>query len=197
MDHVKRSSEALLLQELGFASHLGIPAVMISLKQAKNTNLARILYNKIITGMAYQVWVHLPMVHPSVYSPLYKNDEVEDTWEWWNDFRRYFNYDKRIGLVLEMPDINNIPNSEEIDRWIGEPVKAISISTELFVSNMYKQPVLPKLHQDIIQKFLALDVQYIIRGAKKTHSHNQYCGYINFLGKKLYKEDVVSEFVHG
>lgn len=134
---------------------------------------------------------------PSRYSPLCE-DDVEDSWEWWNDFRRYCHYDKRLGLVLEMPDVKHVPTLGELERWVGEPVKAISIDTTLFLTNQHKQPVLSKVHQDIIMMFLSLDVQYIIKGAKlHCHNYRQYCAYINFLGKKLFKSDAVSDFVHG
>lgn len=102
------------------------------------------------------------------------------------------------GLVLEVPDVKHILSPSELDRWIGEPVKALSMATSLFLTNQHKQPVLPKIHQDIIQRFMALDVQYILHGAKfHGHSHRQYCAYINFLGKKLFKADTMSDFVQG
>lgn len=97
-----------------------------------------------------------------------------------------------------MPDVKHIPSPSELDRWIGEPVKALSISTTLFLENQHKQPVLSKTHQDIIQQFMALDVQYILHGSRSHgHGHRQYCAYINFLGKKLFKADTMSDFVQG
>lgn len=82
IDHVREKSVAQLQQELGFASHLGIPALMLPLRQSNNINLARILYEKMLNGLTYQIWVTLPLVHPSRYSPLSKLEEQEDSWEW-------------------------------------------------------------------------------------------------------------------
>lgn len=99
---------------------------------------------------------------------------------------------------MEIPDVKHIPSSSELERWMGEPIKALSISTSMFLINQYKQPVLSKAHQIIIQHFMALDVQYIIHGAKlHGHSHRQYHAYINFLGKKLFKADTMTDFVQG
>lgn len=195
---VQKQSKAILLQELGFASHLGLPAVMLKLPQAINTNLAQVLYNKMLSSANYQIWIQLPMIHPSKFSPICDENEKEDSWEWWNNLRTHCYYSKQLCLALELPDTKNLPSTNEIDRWIGEPVKVLIISTTLFLTNQHKQPVLSKLHQEIIQKFLNIDVQYVIKGPKLHESnYRQYNAYINYLGKKLFKNDTLSEFVQG
>lgn len=52
MAHVRKNSEARLVQELRYASHLGLPAVMARLEGAHHANLARIISNHIhkVTG---------------------------------------------------------------------------------------------------------------------------------------------------
>lgn len=55
VEHVRRRSRAELLQELGFASHLSLAALMIKLRQRNNANLGSILYNKMAAGVMYQV----------------------------------------------------------------------------------------------------------------------------------------------
>lgn len=198
IDNVRRKSELLLHQELGFAGHLGLPALMLHLFQPINANLAHILYNKFINGANYQMWIHLPMVHPSNYSPLCLDEEKEDMWEWWNSLRTYCHYDKHVNLALELPESKYLPPANEIDRWIGEPVKVLIISTTLFLLNQHKQPVLSRTHQEVIQKFMNLDVQYIIKGPRlHGNSYKQYNAYINHLGKKLYKSDAMTNFVQG
>ncbi|KAK5642253.1 hypothetical protein RI129_008420 [Pyrocoelia pectoralis] len=165
--HVAFKSKALLSQELGFAVHLGLPATMIKLPQAKNP-----------IG-AHQIWINLPMVHPSRYSSIC--DEEENMWERWNHFRTYCCYDRRIGLALDLPNIQHLPSQLEIDRWVGEP-----------------QFVLSKPHQDIIRKFMNLDVQYIIRGPHpKGGDYKKYTSYINFLGKKLFESNATTEYIQG
>lgn len=52
---VRKQSEEALNQELAYASHLGLPAIMFTLRGNDQTNLARILHNKMQAGSTYQV----------------------------------------------------------------------------------------------------------------------------------------------
>lgn len=185
IDHIRLHNEALLEQELGFAYHLGVPAIQIYLKQRRNINLARILYEKILSWYTLSIWLTIPMVHPSNYSKICEENEKEDSWDWWNDFRTLCRFEKRIGLVLELPDVKHIPSTDIIDRWLGEPVKALIINTNLFVTNTHLKPVLPKIVQDVIQRFMAIDVQYIIKSDEKGDV-SVFNKYLSFLGRKLY-----------
>lgn len=185
IEHVRLKNEAILEQELGFAYHLGVPAIQVYLKQRRNTNLSRILYEKILSWCTLSIWLTIPMVHPSKYSKVCDDHEKEDSWIWWNDFRSLCRYEKRIGLVLELPDVRYIPPSNEIDRWLGEPVKALLINTNLFVKNTHDKPVLPKIIQDVIQRFMSIDVQYIIK-TNNSEDISVYNKYLSFLGRKLY-----------
>lgn len=112
IEHVRKQSEKLFLQELEFASHLSLPAVLLRLFSGNNTNLARILYSKVSNGCSYQVWVHMPMC------PKSQNEIEEDSWEWWNKFRSLCDYDKKIGLALEVGAV--LPTEQQIQRWLGE-----------------------------------------------------------------------------
>jgi protein arginine N-methyltransferase 5 len=49
------SSSQALDQELTFANHLGVPAVLIPLRSAECCNLARIVNTHILAGHSYQV----------------------------------------------------------------------------------------------------------------------------------------------
>ncbi|KAK9874884.1 hypothetical protein WA026_005696 [Henosepilachna vigintioctopunctata] len=178
-------NKSRLLQELGFAFHLGVPAIQIYLNQANNTNLARIVYNKLLCMYSVSIWLTVPMAYPSRKNELCDPTEKEDTWNWWNDFRSYCKYEKRLGLVLELPDIHNIPSTSEIDRWLGEPVKALIIHSSLFILNIHGKPVLPKAYQEIIKRFMILDVQYILK-TNDTEDIAIYNKYLNYLGRKLY-----------
>ncbi|XP_060519881.1 protein arginine N-methyltransferase 5 [Cylas formicarius] len=194
IEHVRRVSKNTLKQELGFAIHLGIPAVLLHLCKPDNVHLARIVNSHLVSNSCFAVWVQVPLVHPSRTSPI--SDKDIDSWEWWNNFRIHCDYDKRVGVVLEMPDISSIPSTEELDRWIGEPVKALVIPTSYFLTNQYGKPVLSKAHQEIIRRFITIDVQYIIHLDTEADFF-MYVKYMNFLGKKLYSCDIMAEFVQG
>lgn len=195
VEHIREHSRKILIQELGFASHLGIPAIWIGLTKPDNIQLARVLLEKLMGGFTYSVWVNVPMIHPSRFSRLAETEY--DTWNWWNEFRTFCNYDKRLGLVLDLSHVKHVVPSSELKRWIGEPVRAILIPTSYFLINQHGKPVLSKLHQEIIKKFMSLEVQYIIKNDTDTNDISLYNRYIHFLGKKLYVDDTVSEFVHG
>ncbi|KAJ8895535.1 hypothetical protein PR048_000871 [Dryococelus australis] len=87
----KLSMEALH-QELQYAHHLGMPAVMLTLHGPRRVNLARILYNKLQAGCVYQIWLHLRLETMATSVHHYYSSEGsidssktvvrEDTWEW-------------------------------------------------------------------------------------------------------------------
>lgn len=195
IEHIRESEKLLLKQELGFASHLVLPAIMIKLQQGQNRNLAHILYNKFQLGVPFQVWVQMPIRKAS--SPFVQKSDNDESWETWNDFRRIANYHKKLGIVLELPKLDQLPSKESLERWCGEPVKALILHTSHFIPNPHNQPVLPKVYQEIIKLFMALDVQYVIQGPSTKFSYNQYYSYMNFLGKKLYENTVFNEFSLG
>ncbi|CAG9865400.1 unnamed protein product [Phyllotreta striolata] len=194
VEHIGRKSRVILEREFGFAAHLGVPAVMITLNKPNNTQLGRFLCEKLVGGLPYSVWVNVPMIHPSRYSPL--ADQEYDTWDWWNEFQTCCDYDRRCGLVLDLCDVKHLCVEKELKRWIGEPVKALVVPTSFFLINQHGKPVLSRLHQDIIKKFMSLDVQYIIKNDTECDLA-LYVRYLNYLGKKLFVRDTMTEFVQG
>lgn len=194
IEHIRDRSQKLLADELGFASHLGVPAVWLTLTQPNNVQLAKLISEKLHSGFSYSVWVNVPLIHPSRYSPI--AEQEYDSWEWWNDFRTFCDYDKRLGLALDLCDVKHFLPACELNRWIGEPVKALVIPTSFFLINQHGKPVLSRAHQDIIKKFMTIDVQYIIKQDTEGDL-SLYVRYLNFLGKKLYVPDTMTDFVQG
>lgn len=192
--HIRDRNQKLLANELGFASHLGVPAIWITLAKPNNVQLARLISEKLQSGFTYSVWVNIPLIHPSRYSPI--AEEECDTWDWWNDFRTQCDYDRRLGVALDLCDVKHFLPIWELNRWIGEPVKALVIPTSFFLLNQHGKPVLSRAHQDIIKKFMTIDVQYIIKQDTEGDL-SLYVKYLSFLGKKLYVQDTMAEFVQG
>ncbi len=56
-----------------------------------------------------------------------------------------------------------------LDRWLGEPVKCLVISTNLFLVNKRGFPVLPKAAQLTVRKFIPMKAQFIIEGGNTGH----------------------------
>lgn len=74
----------------------------------------------------------------------------------WNHFRSLCDYNRRLGVALELTA--NLPPPEVIDRWLGEPVRAVVVSTSLFLTNKKGYPVLSKQHQAIVRRLFKVIV---------------------------------------
>lgn len=114
-----------------------------------------------------------------------QNTEIEDTWHWWNTFRTYTEYHSRMMVALEMSA--DLPSSDEILRWLGEPVDLLIIPTDIFTRNAHNYPVLSKAHKNVALKFLSkMNCKFILKASNDEYSnvihHVQYLKY-------LYKEN--------
>nr|CAD7587186.1 unnamed protein product [Timema genevievae] len=202
-----RLSQETLAQELMYANHLGLPAVMFTLRRDNQINLARLINNKMQAGCTYQFWVHLRMESAAVAASYYLTSPdgmgdttvvptgQHDTWEWWNEFRSLCNFDKKLNLALEVtPDI---PSSAELERWLGEPLKCVMVPTSLFVSNKKGYPVLLKAHQCLLRSFASLDLQLVVTGAVRHGSITYYQQYLDHIWQRMSAIDPLLAFARG
>ena len=113
----------------------------------------------------------------------------EDTWEWWDVFRGCANTEKRLFLALSLD--KDPPDELRLERWLGEPVKALILSTSLFLTNKRGCPVLPRSVQAVIKRFIPLKVQYIIEGRNQGHDMQLYQQYMDHLVDQYNKETTV------
>ena len=67
----------------------------------------------------------------------------------WNTFRMMCDNNKRISVALEITA--DLPSEEILQRWLAEPVKAVIVSTSLFLTNKKGYPVLSKVHQSFLR----------------------------------------------
>ncbi|XP_053970427.1 protein arginine N-methyltransferase 5 [Hylaeus volcanicus] len=197
---VKKNSEETLLQELSLASHLGLVGVTFKLTKGieHNANLARIICDKMSSTCSLQVWIQVPMENPVIQTYSYREQEhglAESPWEWWNAFRVICDYDRKLGIVLLVS--HDLPEQEEIDRWLGEPVRCLIIPTTLFISNKKGYPVLSKAHQTLVKKFAVLEVQFILTGANRHQNISYYHNYLEYLWKGCQTSGPVERFARG
>lgn len=68
-------------------------------------------------------------------SDLILDDQAayNETWLWWTKFYQCMEWDKRVGLVLELSA--DLPSFPILQRWFGEPIKAIILPTSIFQIN--------------------------------------------------------------
>ena len=137
-------------------------------------------------------------------TPLNKESSTDDlnlesdTWEWWDVFRGCANTEKRLFLALSVD--KDLPDELRLERWLGEPVKALILSTGLFLTNKRGCPVLPRSVQAVVKRFIPLKVQYIIEGRSLGHDMQLYQQYMDHLVDQYYKEttpDPLKNFASG
>ncbi|XP_056382794.1 protein arginine N-methyltransferase 5 isoform X2 [Hyla sarda] len=159
--------------------------------QEGNSNLARLLLNHIHTGHhSTMFWMRVPlMASNDLREDLIENEPAQNcdgeesigeerTWIWWHNFRTLCDYNKKIALAIEVGA--DLPGSNVIDRWLGEPIKAAILPTSIFLTNKKGFPVLSKLHQRLIFRLFKLEVQFVISGAHH-HSEKDFCSYLQYL----------------
>lgn len=76
----------------------------------------------------------------------------------WSSLRSLCDNSKRLGVALALTA--DLPPLSVIDRWMSEPIKAVTISTSLFLTNKKGYPVLPKAHQHVIKQFFKVIVTF-------------------------------------
>lgn len=64
-------------------------------------------------------------------------------------FRTMCDTNKRISIALEVTE--DLPDEDVLQRWLAEPIKAVVMSTSLFLTNKKGYPVLSKAHQGFLR----------------------------------------------
>ncbi|ORZ00647.1 PRMT5 arginine-N-methyltransferase-domain-containing protein [Syncephalastrum racemosum] len=190
------NSEIALRQEIQWACHLGLFAVATPCLPSKGSvaNLARVLNHAVSAMSVTQLFVHVKVADV-------KDLESNRAWKQWNKLRNLTEHNPKIGIILELTF--HLPKNEMLlDMWLAEPVKAIIIPAEIFVSNPKGYPVLKKSHQAFVKKLMEKTAPYIALTIPPTQIHpmavpNSYCEYINFLNNHLSKMDPVEQFAFG
>ncbi|KAJ9525988.1 hypothetical protein QJQ45_009372 [Haematococcus lacustris] len=85
-----------------------------------------------------------------------------DGWESWHRLRTLADYDNLLGAVLQLE--SELPPQAQLQRWLGEPVKAVLLPTRVFTANKRGYPVLPKAHQEFVSTLFAHQVQVLVSG---------------------------------
>ncbi|XP_045600789.2 protein arginine N-methyltransferase 5 [Procambarus clarkii] len=202
VNSLRHNSEETITQELTFAAHLGLPAVMFSLSTERCTNIARIIHNRVVQGVCYQVWVRVPMQAPEEIAAQHRSDKKTsedgfdiDTWAWWNRFHTIANIQKKIGLALEVSA--DLPDQSVIDRWLGEPVRTAILPTSIWLTNKKGFPVLSRAHQLFIKGLFKLHAQFVISGPLRHQHFKLYQQYLEHIIRAQLEMDPLTDFARG
>jgi protein arginine N-methyltransferase 5 len=95
---------------------------------------------------------------------------ANDPWEWWIRLRQLCVPTLKLAIALELTA--DLPSGDAVLRWLAEPIKAVIISTSLFLINASGFPVLPKAHQAVVKRLFKYSPQFVIKGsyAKVRHA---------------------------
>lgn len=136
------------------------------------------------------------MTDPNVQWATYINSnansiEIQDTWEWWNRFRTFADFIPNIALALEIS--HELPGSEQLLRWLGEPIDVLIIPKSIFVLDNNQLPVLRIDHKDIVKQFL---LKTKCRFALKVNSDEhlelvKHIEYLKHLHQHAIKDDML------
>ncbi|KAI3428237.1 hypothetical protein D9Q98_006617 [Chlorella vulgaris] len=170
---LRRDSQAALVQELGWAAHLSLQAVVLPPPPQHAANYARIL-NHTLGGLAtMSMWVRIPAAAAPAPAPSGGGDNgggghagtstaCVDPWELWNQLRFLCHHHPRLAVVLELGA--DLPAEDNLHRWRGEPLKAVLVPTSVFTTNKRGYPTLSKRHQDFLSDCFRRGVQVVLSG---------------------------------
>jgi len=149
-----------LQQELAWASHLGVYGIILPAPSQPHCELYASSVGRLLLSGIYTTQLMLRI-------PLVRHDPVDDTqidgWSMWNNFRLFCDSNSRLQVALELTA--DLPSTDrEIERWFAEPVRAVIVPTEIFLTNTQGFPVLSKRHKKLLLTFFRYRVQVILQG---------------------------------
>lgn len=155
-------------QELSILYNFNIKKFLIDLKIPNSfVNLARIVCKYLTKSILF----------------YFNILAVENSWDSWNTFRNLTGYSLKLGIVLCLTKY--VPTHDEINRWIGEPVHALSIGTDIFILNKKGYPVLSEKHEEILK--IAIQQKWaIVLSGEPLPNMLDYFYYIIFIATNTF-----------
>ena len=108
-------------------------------------------------ALKLNICLHFDEQLPKIRTKVVENDFVSKLIFFMTRFRLVANSNSKINLCLCVTE--QCPEEVDVMRWVGEPVKTVRVPTSIFLLNKKGYPVLSKQHQNLIRKFIALDIQ--------------------------------------
>ncbi|CEG38483.1 protein arginine n [Plasmopara halstedii] len=212
---VRLSAEKIFKQEVAWASHLSVRAVMLpSPRHVYNSaNYARVLNQSLTQAQYLQFWVRIPLTtrqqlnvtasmeldsEAGLRGSAMKTDEGKedaqiDPWDTWDALRARCEYHPKLHVALEITA--DLPSTEEIQRWLGESVKAAIIPMNIFLTNRKGFPTLSQRHQKLMAHLFQHNIQFYLSGRPRHRGKLlPYVQYLHFLYSKRPNLDRKAQF---
>jgi len=182
----RQNAEAVLKEELLWASHLSVGAIVLPTPKIDSYNYANCINSHVVRNSNF--WVRIPL-----WSSNSSEDSEVSSWHVWNKFRNLCGSSSGLKVLLELNA--SLPCAVSIDRWMSEPVRGVLIPTSIFLSNSKGYPVLSNAHQEVLIKFHKRNIQFIITGPPKHHEGSGvYYLYLNHLISRVPSPTEKDEF---
>ncbi|GBG23841.1 Protein arginine N-methyltransferase 5 [Hondaea fermentalgiana] len=191
---LRHASEKALKQELMWASHLSLAAVVAPCPSKSCLNYANAIQRLTSKNPRINLWISVPLSVPAKGAgSTDDHDEAASPWHAWNKLRVLCNNTNSMGVLLELS--SNLPSQADQDRWFAEPVKAVLIPTSIFTANAKGYPVLLAAHQKLLVRLHQYDVQFILSGRPKhMDGLAPYYLYLDHLAKRAPAPSMKDEF---
>ena len=162
-DAIRARSEAAFKQEIAWAAHLGLQAVLLPPPDADAANYARLLQWATLSTQHIQFLVRVPIGSAGDDAASGSAGECCGAWACWDRLRTLCEQSPSLGLALELGD--ELPERPaELERWLGEPVRMLTIPTSSFLTNKKGYPALPRRHQAAFGQLLRLRPKLVVSG---------------------------------
>jgi len=171
-----------LEQELHWASHLGVYGVLLPAPQSKSCELYASALGRLLLGGIYttQLMLRVPLLRESSGTQV-------DGWEMWNHFRLLCDQSPRLQVALELTA--DLPSTDrEMERWFAEPVRAVIVPVDIFMTNKQGFPVLSKRHKNFLLSCFRYKVQVIVQGLPedsddKNSDNSDTAKYLHYIAR--------------
>jgi protein arginine N-methyltransferase 5 len=148
----------VLQYEISNASYSGLTSVLIPPPRRATGihNYASVL-NSVLRDTQVQINIVLPLQGtPDLTTPPGEGG----VWQVWDTIQTLTNYNAKLSVALQIP--KDSPSKELSKQWFAEPVRVLLCSTEVFLSNNKRNPVLSKAHQELLNMFMRVYPFYAV-----------------------------------
>ena len=197
--HIRRRSEEAFKQEVAWAAHLGLPALLLPPPPPDGPNYVRLVQWACASTQHMKLLVRVPIAAPpddedgdlATDERRARTTPASDPWACWDRLRTMCEQSSSLAVALEL-GLDLPARDAELERWGGEPVAMVIVPTSTFMPNKKGFPALSRRHQAALTRLMALRPQLVVsgredggRGTADSEGIGAHLQYLAFLVSKL------------